>query len=69
MDGKVSLDKMGVEKSERTVEGEARVGEGGREGGGWFNWEQSRAEQERQTAADVREQEGSEEEDEKQGNI
>lgn len=55
------LDKMGVERSERTVEGEAQ--------GGWSNWEQSKAEQGSQTAADVREQEGSEEKAEKQGNI
>lgn len=37
--------------------------------GGWSNWEQSKAEQGSQTAADVREQEGSEEKAEKQGNI
>lgn len=37
--------------------------------GGGVNWEQSEAEQGSQTAADVREQEGSEEEDEKQGNM
>lgn len=37
-------------------------------GGGWFNWEQSKAEQGSQTAADVGEHEGSGEKDEKQGN-
>lgn len=52
--------KMGVERSERAVEGEAKRG---------VNWEQSKAEQGSQTAADVMEQEGSEEKEEKQVNV
>lgn len=36
---------------------------------GGVNWEQSKAEQGSQTAADVMEQEGSEEKEEKQGNV
>lgn len=54
------LEKMGAERSERRAEGEAQRGR--------FNWEQSKAEQGSQTAADVREQEGSGAKDEKQGN-
>lgn len=61
MDGKVCWIKW----EQRGVKEQGRE----KRGGGWFNWEQSKAEQGSQTAADVGEQEGSGEKDEKQGNI